>query len=193
MMRSNRVRIRTTFIFTTLHCSHFNVGIHSSVRAAKAASDFEDERLARLKIESSQLEQEIADLRAECSTCACIANMRIQSLGTFIVNIALYRSIPVKDNGDSVQIAKQGADSVAAEVAQMQELRKLLVKNISDANDLRARTEAAQARRNEGDTRMLNLDGALEEAVEKAAQKVRKDVDACFESIATILSFPGIA
>jgi predicted ATPase len=85
-----------------------------------------------------------------------------------------YQSATDKENGDSVQIAKQGADNAAAELAQTQELRILVLKYVDAANEIRRRTEEMQARRVEGDKKILELKNEREQAEIKSAQLVRQ-------------------
>jgi hypothetical protein len=85
-----------------------------------------------------------------------------------------YRSATDKENGDSVQIAKQGADNAAAELAQTQELRILVLKYVDAANEIRRRTEEMQARRVEGHKKILELKNEREQAEIKSAQLVRQ-------------------
>ena len=88
--------------------------------------------------------------------------------------MSLYQSATDKDNGDSIQIAKQGADHAAAELAQTQELRILVLKYVDAANEIRRRTEEMQARRVEGDKKILELKNEREQAEIKSAQLVRQ-------------------
>jgi hypothetical protein len=85
-----------------------------------------------------------------------------------------YQSATDKENGDSVQIAKQGADNAAAELAQTQELRILVLKYVLAANEIRRRTEETQSRRVEGDKKILELKNEREQTEIKSAQLVRQ-------------------